>query len=82
MERKLSLKARLFLNLCQRYAEQLHYLRKFSRRFPEEISNLDAFTMSAGAKDASSGDWKETGSGFPRPDTLTKNDGPDGVLGR
>lgn len=54
MDRKLSLKTRLFLNLhylicrwCQRYAEQLHYLRRFSRRFREEIS----FTMSPDAKD-------------------------------
>lgn len=58
MEKKLSLKARLFLNLhflicrwCQRYAEHLHSLRRFSRRFPEEISNLDAFSMPADAKD-------------------------------
>lgn len=58
MDRKLSLKTRLFLNLhylicrwCQRYAEHLHYLRRFSRRFPEEVSNVDAVTMSPNAKD-------------------------------
>jgi hypothetical protein len=58
MDRKLSLRTRLFLNLhylicrwCQRYSEQLRYLRKFSRRFPEEISTLDKITMSPNAKD-------------------------------
>jgi hypothetical protein len=58
MDQKLSPKTRLLLRVhylicrwCQRYAEQLHYLRKCSRRFPEEISNLDAFTMTASAKD-------------------------------
>ena len=58
MERKLSLKTRLLLRVhflicrwCQRYAEHLNYLRKFSRRLPEELSNLDTLTMSPHAKD-------------------------------
>jgi hypothetical protein len=58
MDRRLSLRTRFFLNLhylicrwCQRYAEQLHYLRKYSRQLPEEISNLDTFTMSSSAKE-------------------------------
>ena len=58
MDQKLTLKTRLLLNMhylicrwCQRYSEHLRYLRKFSRRFPEQISNLDVFTMPADAKD-------------------------------
>jgi len=58
MDQKLTLKTRLLLNMhylicrwCQRYSEHLRYLRKFSRRFPEQISTLDVFTMPASAKD-------------------------------
>jgi hypothetical protein len=58
MDQKLTLKTRLLLNMhylicrwCQRYSEHLRYLRKFSRRFPEQISNLDVFTMPPDAKD-------------------------------
>jgi hypothetical protein len=46
MDQKLTLKTRLLLNMhylicrwCQRYSEHLRYLRKFSRRFPEQIFN-------------------------------------------
>jgi hypothetical protein len=58
MDQKLTLKTRLLLNMhylicrwCQRYSEHLRYLRKFSRRFPEQISTLDVFTMPASTKD-------------------------------
>jgi hypothetical protein len=58
MDRELSLRTRLFLRLhflicrwCQRYSEHLRYLRKFSRRIPEEIANLDTLTMPPDAKD-------------------------------
>lgn len=58
MDRKLSVRTRFFLNLhylicrwCLRYAEQLHYLRKYSRQLSAEISNLDTFTISASAKE-------------------------------
>lgn len=58
MDEKLPLKTRLFLHLhflicrwCQRYSEHLRYLRKFSRRLPEEISTLDGFIMPPNAQD-------------------------------
>jgi hypothetical protein len=57
MDRELTLRTRLLLRVhyliccwCQRYAEHLRYLRRFSRRFPGEISNLDVLTMSQNAK--------------------------------
>ena len=36
---------------CQRYEQQLHLLRRFSRNFPERISNLETFTMPDDAKE-------------------------------
>jgi hypothetical protein len=58
MDKKLSLKTRLLLKVhylicrwCQRYFEHLRYLRKFSRQFPEEISNFNGFVMPPDVKD-------------------------------
>ncbi|HET9522698.1 MAG TPA: hypothetical protein VFO90_00620 [Terrimicrobiaceae bacterium] len=58
MDKKLSLKTRMFLQLhflicrwCQRYSEHLRYLRKFGRHLPEEVSNLDGITLPPGARD-------------------------------
>ena len=58
MDKKLPLRTRLLLDVhylicrwCQRYSEHLRYLRKFSRRFSEEISNLEVSTMPPDAKD-------------------------------
>jgi hypothetical protein len=58
MDKKLSLKTRLLLKAhylicrwCQRYSEHLRYLRKFSRQFPEEISNFNGLVMPPDVKD-------------------------------
>jgi hypothetical protein len=58
MDEELSFKTRLRLRLhylicrwCQHYSEHLRYLRKFSRRLPEEISNRDVLTIASDAKD-------------------------------
>ena len=58
MDRKLFLKTRMFLQLhflicrwCQRYSEHLRHLRKFGRRLPEEVSNLDVVTLPPEVKD-------------------------------
>jgi hypothetical protein len=36
---------------CQRYEAQLHLLRKYCRRFPQQISNVETFTLSSEARE-------------------------------
>jgi hypothetical protein len=36
---------------CQRYEEQLHFLRKTAREFPEHAADISDATLSANAKE-------------------------------